>query len=91
MNQQIVTPPASTVVEVSGVLEETGETLTTDISIGHPSGIAEGQILAAAWQQFKQLGGILKDVPGVGMTFYMASKFKAPFTFTTKKIMMVGS
>ena len=89
MNGNIATPPASTQVEVSAVLEETGETLTCEFTINHPSGTADGMIVATALNQFKQVGGILKDSEG-GLDYYMASKFKMPFKLRTKKILMIG-
>ena len=90
MNGNIATPPASTQVEVSAVLEETGETITCEFKIDHPSGFPEAGIIATALSQFKQVGGILKDSEG-GLDYYMASKFKMPFKLRTKKILMIGS
>ena len=90
MNGNIATPPAVTKVEVSAVLEGTEEIVSCEFDISHPSGTQEAIILATALNQFRQVGGILKDNEG-GLDYYMASKFKMPFKLRTKKILMIGS
>jgi hypothetical protein len=87
---ELAVPQATTVVQVSGTLPN-GEVVTLDIPVQHPAGVQGPQIVAHAYNTFKQMGGFLVDTPNSGMKFYMASKFDAPFTFEIKNIFLIDS
>jgi hypothetical protein len=89
MSGQIATPLMTTIVKVSAKLAD-GQEIEQDFSINHPSGIPDGQIVSNAFQIFKQVGGFLKDIPGHGLEFYMASKVEAPIKFEIKNVLLVG-
>lgn len=89
MSEGVLVPPATTVVGITGKLPD-GSVIEQEFPVTHPIGAEGAQIIQAAFQLFKQLGGFVKDTPGGGMEFYMASKFDAPFSFIIKNVVLVG-
>jgi hypothetical protein len=90
METQIATPPKTTMVEVSGVLEN-GEKIVQIYPIQHPSGWSTQQIVMAAFGMLKQVGGILVDTDGSGLDFYLGSKFSGPMHIEIKNVALIGS
>lgn len=89
MSEGVLVPPATTIVNISGKLPD-GSIIEQEFPVTHPIGSEGSQIILGAFQAFKQLGGFVKDIPGGGMEFYMASKFDAPFSFTIKNVVLVS-
>ena len=77
-------------VTVSGILEADGKEYSQDLEIPHKLGTADGVVVGTAYKLFSQMGGMMIDSEG-GLDLYPASKFKAPFKFRLKSIVLTNA
>ena len=90
MSHEIAMPPKITVVAVSGKLES-GDTVSQDFPVRHEDGCHPGAIMGQAVNMFRQMGGIIVDMPDGGLAFHMASKFVGPINFSIKNVVLAGA
>lgn len=87
---QIAMPAKTTIVQLSGTLED-GTVITQDVPVPHADGTPSVAILTYAFNVLKSIGGLLVDVEGGGMQFYLGSKFIGPITLSIKNVVLAGA
>ena len=90
MDGRIAMPTKLTCVVASGKTED-NKTISQDVPIPHQDGVKPPQILFAAIETIKKIGGLLIDTPDGGVDFYIATKFVGPIHFEIKKITLAGA
>lgn len=77
----------TTTVVISGELES-GESVSMEMPIAHPAGIPEPAVVLAAFNKFKEIGGIVVSPDPVTMHFYPAMTLRV-VRFELKKVSLV--
>lgn len=88
-SQKTAAPPQTitTTIMISGELES-GEKVSMDVPITHPFGVPEPGIILAAFNKFKEIGGIVVSTTPDALDFYLAVNFKK-LHFEAKKILVI--
>ena len=89
-SNQIARPIETTTVRAEAVLEH-GQKVFQIYPINHPQGTDNGQILGAAVNISRQMGGLLEDTPSGGLNFYPLHLLFGPINFEIKNIALVGA